>query len=223
MSVLIGVFDSGCGGRSVLTSCKELLPNHKFLYYADIAYAPYGNKNDAYIKDRVFTISQMLIDKGVKAIVVACNTATGVGIKMLRKKFKIPFVGLEPAIKPAVATCGKNKIILLCTPATTRQENFKALLAKYGTPNVEIAPQKDLACLIEKNFNNLQAIKTDIHKMLEPYKDARGIILGCTHYVFIKEMIADFFYPKSVQIFDGNLGAARRLQQLLYESGLITL
>lgn len=217
MGSLIGIFDSGIGGRSVLTSCKELLPNEKFLYYADTEYAPYGDKSDEYIAKRVFEISNMLIEKGAKAIVVACNTATNVGIKLLRQHFKIPFVGLEPAIKPAVKAIKEGRIILLCTPATARQEKFRELLAKHGTANIEVAPQKNLACLIESNFDNLEMIRDGVYKMLESYKDAEGIILGCTHYIFIKNIITDFYGSKKITIFDGNAGAAQRLQQLLRE------
>ena len=223
-SNLIGVFDSGVGGLSVLESCRAVLPDEQFLYFADKEFSPYGDKSDDFIKERVFYISENFIKRGVKAIVVACNTATNVGIKMLREKFKIPFVGLEPAIKPAVVECGNKKIILLCTPATARQTKFTELLKKHDTGNIHIVATSGLACLIEKNFNNLDDIANKVYDILLPHSDASGIILGCTHYVHIKPMIQNFYQKlasnSGVKIFDGNEGAARRLKELLYTNKL---
>jgi len=211
----VGVFDSGKGGLTVLTSCKTLLPDEKFLYFADTANAPYGNKSDEYIKDRVFAISQMFVDRGAKAIVVACNTATNVGIKELRQHFKIPFVGLEPAIKPAIEQCASGKIILLCTKATARQDKLKDLLARHSSGNIEVVALETLATLIENNFRNLESIRGDVYSILSKHQDVCGVILGCTHYIHIKNIITDFYSNNNVKVFDGNDGAARRLKQLL--------
>lgn len=208
----IGIFDSGIGGLSVLNACKAILPNENYIYIADSQYAPYGDKCDNYIKERVFTLSECLIAKGVKAIVVACNTATNVGIKMLRERYQIPFVGLEPAIKPARGVEGKK--ILLCTPATARQEKFLQLVEKYGTRDLVISPQPNLACIIEKNYPNLELAKEEIFCTLNQCHDAKAIILGCTHYVFVKDILSEYF-NNQILIFDGNEGAARRLKQLL--------
>ena len=212
----IGVFDSGIGGLSVLQVCKAVLPNEKFIYYADTPHAPYGNKSNDYIKQRVFAISEMFIKNGAKAIVVACNTATNVGIKMLRERYKIPFVGLEPAIKPASATEGR--VLLLCTNATANQEKFKELVKKYGNSNLVILPQNNLAAIIEKNYPNVETVKQEIKNILAPQKRVKAIILGCTHYVLVEHCFKEIFSEiagSDIIIFNGNLGAANRLKSLL--------
>jgi len=208
----IGIFDSGIGGLSVLESCRAILPYENFIYLADNGFAPYGDKCDDYIRERVFCLSECLIARGVKAIVVACNTATNVGIKMLRERYKIPFVGLEPAIKPARVVDGKT--VLLCTPATARQEKFLQLVERYGTEHLIIAPQPNLATIIENCYPNIDLARCEIYKTLNPYADAKAIILGCTHYVLVKDIILDFYNHKN-PIFDGNEGASKRLKELL--------
>jgi len=254
----IGIFDSGAGGLSVLSSCRALLPYEDFIYLSDASHAPYGNKTDGEIAERVFACCERLMNLNCKAIVVACNTATGVGIKMLRQRYARPFVGLEPAMKPAVKAGIAGEIVILCTEATARQEKFLALLkqcvsgqlsvvswiaAPMGrnviktipspeprTPNpgfpptITVAPQKKLAALIEIRIDNLESIRPQVYEILTPYKDAAAVILGCTHYVFIREMIADFYrlQDRKIPIFDGNAGAARRLKGLLKKGQLLT-
>ena len=124
----IGIFDSGAGGLSVLNACRAVLPREDFIYLADIAGAPYGNKTDEEIAARVLACCERLLELNCKAIVVACNTATNVGIKMLRSRYARPFVGLEPAVKPAANAGLAGETVLLCTEATARQEKFNALL-----------------------------------------------------------------------------------------------
>jgi len=214
----IGIFDSGVGGLSVLRECEKFLPHESFVYLCDKEYFPYGDKSDEFIKKRVFALSEKLLNEyGCKAIVVACNTATNVGIRMLRKKYNVPFVGLEPAIKPALETIPSEKVLLLATPVTIRQKKFKELLNRFDTKNLILSPQKDLAALIENNFNNLEKIYPHIKKVLSPHLDMKGIVLGCTHYVFAKDFIKRFYFENSreIRIFDGNEGAARRLKNLL--------
>jgi len=239
----VGIFDSGVGGLSVLAECKRLLPHENFVYLMDKENFPYGSKSDEFIEKRVFALSEKLLNEhSCKAIVVACNTATNVGIQMLRKKYNIPFVGLEPAIKPALETIKDGKVVLLTTPVTIRQKKFQDLLSRFDSKNLIILPQRDLASLIEDNINTSgtlssvldfkisskrqtpaiffdypEKIYPHIEKILTPYADAKGVVLGCTHYVFINELIERFFLErgKTVQIFDGNIGAAKRLKSLL--------
>jgi len=214
----IGIFDSGTGGLSVLRECKRLLPNENFVYLCDREFFPYGNKSNSFIKKRVFALSERLLTEyDCKAIVVACNTATNVGIQMLREKYSTPFVGLEPAIKPALEEIPKEKVVLLTTPVTMRQEKFKNLLSKFDISNLVILPQKDLASQIEDNIDDVDKVYPQIEEILTPHSDAKGIVLGCTHYVFAKPLIEKFFenLSKQIKIFDGNEGAARRLKDLL--------
>jgi len=222
----IGIFDSGVGGLSVLDACRVVLPSENFLYYADFEFAPYGDKSDEYIKNRVFAICEMLINRGVKAIVIACNTATNVGIKMLREKYSLPIVGLEPAIKPAIEKYKDKKIVLLCTEATARQQKLKDLIEKYDGKSVVVCPQKELASLIENNFCSLEKVSDYIENSLSHHLDASAIVLGCTHYVFVKDIIEKFFESQNLQvlpeIFDGNLGATNRLHSLLKTYNLLS-
>jgi len=224
----IGVFDSGAGGLSVLLACRALLPSEDFIYLADTKNAPYGNKKDAEILARVNVCCERLISLNCKAIVVACNTATGVGIKTLRERYARPFVGLEPAIKPAIEAGIAGEIVLLCTEATARQEKLLKLLSQFQirhpSSTVTVAPQKNLAALIESHFADLESIRPQVHDILQTHKTAVAVVLGCTHYVFIREMIADFFRLHGCEnpIFDGNAGAARRLKSLLKQGGLLT-
>lgn len=217
----IGFFDSGIGGISVMQECRKLLPNENFIYFADSKNAPYGNKTSKEILDRVTTCSEILLEQGCKAIVIACNTATNVGVKLLREKYLCPFVGIEPAIKPAVKEHKGGKILLLCTNATSKQEKFVELLSKYNNGDVIVAPQCDLAMDIEKNIENLSKIKSRVFSILDDYRNVSSVILGCTHYYFIKDFLNEY-YNNEVTIFDGNLGAAKRLKTLLQTQDLMT-
>ena len=231
----VGIFDSGAGGLTVLSACRALLPYEDFIYLADVVHAPYGNKANVEIAERVFSCSERLIALNCKAIVVACNTATGVGIKMLRERYARPFVGVEPAIKPAAEAGIRGDIVVLCTEAAARQEKLKALLIRCAEgyngrigedkkPSVTVAPQARLATLIEAHVDDLESIRPALYEILSPHASAAALVLGCTHYVFLKDMIADFYRERErkIQIFDGNHGAARRLKYLLKQGGMLT-
>ena len=208
----------------MLLEGKKLLPHEDFVYLADIKNAPYGNKTDAEISARVFDCSERLLKIGCKAIVIACNTATNVGIKMLRERYNCPFVGLEPALKPAMRATIEGTVVLLCTEATARQEKFLTLCRKFGKENLLVAPQKDLAALVEHNLCVLEKIRRPVYEILMPIKAARAIVLGCTHYIFLKDIITDFYRAQgqTIRFFDGNTGAINRLKSLLVQGGLLT-
>ncbi|MCL2062507.1 MAG: aspartate/glutamate racemase family protein [Firmicutes bacterium] len=224
----IGIFDSGAGGLTTLSACRRILPFENFIYLSDQEFAPYGNKSDSQIAERVFACSQRLLDLGCKAVVVACNTATNVGIKLLRTHFARPFVGLEPAVKPAceyAQQLDRPQIVLFCTQATARQEKFLALYQKYcAYPSAVVSPQKDLARLIENHLLCPEKIRGEVYKILTPYKNADIIILGCTHYILIQHLFQDFYLSQGrpVRVFHGNLGAANRLKYLLTQDSMLT-
>jgi len=233
------VIDSGVGGISTLCCIKAVLPCEEYIYFADKRFMPYGDKSENVIKERVVAICKHFFSKEkIKAVVVACNTATACGIEYLRKLNKhIIFIGVEPAIKPAIKELKQGNILVLVTPNTARQQRFLDLIKLCGQqsaadtmrdfmlksdcrPQIIITPMPRLAPLIEDNILSLHKITQKIHQMLAPYKrrNIESIVLGCTHYCFIKNTVAEFL---SAKIYDGNIGAAMRLYDLLKSQNLI--
>ena len=217
----IGVFDSGVGGISTLHACMDALKNESFVYLADRSGMPYGNKSHGEIASRVDACVETLLAEKVKAIVVACNTATNVGIKMLREKYRIPFVGVEPAVKPAVEACKHGNILVLLTVATAAQSKFQELVSRWDNGRLIIAPQHDLAEQVENRIDDISALRCEVHKILSRYRRVEGVVLGCTHYVFLRPLI-DEFYGGRIKIFDSGVGAAKRLGFLIKENALET-
>ncbi|MDD5731732.1 MAG: glutamate racemase [Patescibacteria group bacterium] len=220
----IGIFDSGIGGLSVLEEARKLLPHEDFIYFSDSANFPYGDKKTNELKKIIIKNIKTLVDAGCKAIVIACNTATSVAITDLRKKFSIPIIGMEPAIKPALE--GRHeKILVLATPLTLKLEKFNQLRSKLDKEDeLIILPAKGLAGLIEKNVLN-GSDKKEIKKYLEKLfskinkKEISTVVLGCTHYVFIKDLVQKLFSGKKV--IDGNLGTVQHLKKVLKEKNLL--
>lgn len=222
----IGVIDSGCGGISTLCALRNVLPYEDYVYVADKSHAPYGDKSDAFIKQRVSDICAFLrAEEGVGAVVIACNTATSAGIEGLRESGgDVIYVGVEPSIKPAIEELKRGKILILLTPATARQQKFLRLVSSFDfdKERLIIAPMAGLASLIESHVNNnLCGIKPALEHVLRPYKSEQieSIVLGCTHYCLISHYISDFFKAK---IYDGNVGTALRLHGVLKQNGMIS-
>lgn len=205
----------------MLDACKKLMPFESFVYVADSSHAPYGNKTDEQILERANACVHTLLNAGAKAIVAACNTATNVGIAGMRQSYTVPFVGLEPALKPASEVCGDEQVLLLCTQATANQPKFIELTTKYGGKNLCVLPQKNLAQQVENNQNNLEVLQPIIAKIFEPYPNAAAVVLGCTHYIYLRSMIQKQ-YARDIKIFDGNHGAAKQLQKKLIDNNLQT-
>lgn len=215
----IGIFDSGMGGISVLKEATKMLPKESFIYYGDGKNIPYGTKSIQELIELSDTICDYLIQKHhVKAIVIACNTATSAAVTYLREKYDIPIIGMEPAIKPAVTTCYGGKIGVLGTPVTLREEKFQNLASLYNknTTIVEL-PAPNLVHLVERGIVDGDEAKVEILKSLNGYeKDLDAIVLGCTHFVFLKKYM-QLILGKHIQIFDGNKGTIRNLEQILKE------
>lgn len=205
-------FDSGIGGLTVLSACRKATPNIPFYYYGDNLNAPYGNKPLAEIKRLVFNAFKQAETLSPVCAVVACNTATAVCSEELRQKYSFPIIGVEPAIFPAVKST-KN-VGVLSTKATYESVRFSRLLnhARALYPTAKITPFAccNLAGEIEKNVLNLEY---DYTPLLPPI-NADAIVLGCTHYVYIKEQIRRFY---SAPVFDGNEGVASRLKSIILD------
>ena len=220
----IAVFDSGVGGISVLKHIHALLPNEQLLYVADSKYAPYGNKTAAEIQARCFEIAEFLIAKEAKALVVACNTATAAAIDSLREKYSVPIIGMEPAVKPA-AEASRNGIIgVLATTGTLKSAQFAGLLESYGR-NVKVVTQACVGLVecIERGELDALATKALIQQYTSPLlaEGADTIVLGCTHYPFVKDVIREIV-GANISIIDTGFAVAKQLKRQLEEKGLLT-
>lgn len=196
----IGVLDSGIGGASILKKVFRSLPNEKFIYFADNKNMPYGNKSKIAVFKIIRNNVQFLIKKyNIKMLIIACNTASSVSLLKLRKIFKIPIIGIEPAIKPAIE-CGYKKILILATNRTlksnrTIKSSIKSVKIKNKSLNknnkiiIKKKAIKNLAFQIDKNCNNLNNIQDLLDKNFKKYKNFDALIIGCTHFNFIKKQI----------------------------------
>lgn len=210
----IGFFDSGLGGISVLKESVKLMPNENYIYYGDSANAPYGIKTAENVKALTDIAVEKLINIGVKAIVIACNTATSAGIDFLRNKYlNIPIIGVEPALKPAVERFPHGRIIIMATDMTLKEEKFRTLWSNYGK-DAEIIPLpcKGLMEYVEKGITEGDELEKYLQEKFSVllHSPIDAIVLGCTHYPFVKNAIQKIV-GKSVMIIDGGQGTARQL------------
>ena len=220
----MGVFDSGVGGLTVLSSLKSMLPQEQFLYVSDDANAPYGKKSKEEITERCFEVVDFLISKGCKLIVVACNTATTNAIEVLRAKYDIPFIGIEPAIKPA-SLKSKTKVIgVLATRGTLSSQLF-AQTSDNFTQNVRVIEQigDGLVESIEKgeleNSKLIDLLSSYVKPMLDQNIDI--LVLGCTHYSFLIPLLKTIL-PKKIQIVDSADAVAKQTRRVLNKEHLLS-
>ena len=186
---MIGIFDSGIGGLSVLAAIAQALPDADLVYFADTAHVPYGEKDDAYIRDRVLSIGRQLVDLGCTVIVVACNTATALAVAALREMLpNMPIVGIEPGVKPAVAASKSGRIAVLTTTATARSERLARLIRQHADKvQVDLLPCPGWATKVETlqldDPGFAAAARAHLAQTLAAGTDQ--IVLGCTHYAFL--------------------------------------
>lgn len=213
----IGVFDSGVGGLSVLRAIRAELPLEDLLYVADSGYAPYGDRDADFIADRATTITELLLDAGVKAIVVACNTATVVAIEKLRAWCPVPVVAMEPAIKPAAQTTQSGVVGVLATSRTLASPSVARLCAAYGKDiEILLQPCPGLVEQVEKAQLHSEATRELLVRYLSPLLRAGAdtIVLGCTHYPFLAPLIREIVGP-DVAIIDPATAVAKELARRL--------
>ena len=216
----IGIFDSGVGGVSVLRDVMRRLPRERFVYYGDNLNAPYGTKSESEIRALAMRVAEVLMAEDVKALVVACNTATSAAVATLRETLSIPVVGMEPALKPASFLWKGGKILVLATPATLKQHKFQLLNEKYGE-HALIRPCAGLMEFVENGDLSGEPVRAYLRDMLSDYEGVQldAVVLGCTHYVFLKRVLSELL--PNVPLVDGNDGTARRLTDLLEKGGLL--
>lgn len=216
----IGVFDSGVGGISVLREAIARLPNERFLFYGDTLNAPYGTKDREQVLELSRHVVETLLQRGVKAIVIACNTATSAAAASLRQQYDFPIIGMEPALKPASLLHKDGVVLSLATPGTISGEKYAHLFSLYGEGVISL-PCPGLMEFAERGEMQGPALQTYLHTLFGPYQDRKveAIVLGCTHYVFLKQAIGAFF--PGVPLIDGNEGTVRQLIRRLEAENLL--
>lgn len=219
----IGVFDSGVGGLSVLRELRALLPAEHFLYYADSAHCPYGGKPAAAIQTRAVAITEELLAAGAKLIVVACNTATIAAVEHLRANYPLPFVGMEPAVKPACALTRSGVVGVLATGAALGGEKFHQLVAQHAAGvRVITQPCPGLVECVEAGDLDGPRAEALVARYVEPLRAAGAdvLVLGCTHYPFLRPLIQRLA-GVPVQLLDTGAAVARQTRRLLEREGLL--
>ncbi len=216
----VGIFDSGIGGLTVLHACRQFLPEVAFYYLGDNGNAPYGRRPEreiaALTRNALFEFEAL----GTDAVVLACNTATAVCAESLRRAFGFPIVGMEPAVRPAAS--GHKSVLVLCTPKTAGSERLCALISRFPRCRITVCPLPKLAAAVENSLTRGEPLTLSDHlppAYFDPSTrdpDYDGVVLGCTHYIYFREEIGQFY---NVPVYDGNLGTAKRLADLLSAGG----
>jgi glutamate racemase len=220
----IGVFDSGIGGLTIAQCIKQQLPLENLIYFADNKFAPYGEQSTQVIIDRVNHIADYFIEQQVKAIVIACNTATVVAIDQLRQRISIPVIGVEPAIKPAAFASKTKKVGILVTQATANNQRFLALIAQHShNADVYIQPCPGLVEQIEAGQINSVKTQQLLAEFLLPLltKGIDKLVLGCTHYPMLEQQIKQLVGDK-VTLIDTAFPVAKQLHNQLEKFNLLS-
>ncbi|NTV51973.1 MAG: glutamate racemase [Candidatus Firestonebacteria bacterium] len=219
----IGMLDSGLGGLTVLKTAVRLLPFEDFNYLADFKHSPFGGRSKTELLGLLDDAVEKLLAQGIKALVLASNTATSAAAEVLRARLPIPVLGLEPALKPAVLAVPEGVILVLATELTLREEKFNRLYESFrARGGIVLKSCPGLVELIDSGQAGTPAIDAYLRSLfadLEP-SAVRAVVLGCTHYVFVREAIMRHFGPE-VLCWDGNEGVVRQLTRVLEENNLL--
>ena len=218
----IGVFDSGLGGLSVVREVRRDLPHERIEYFGDSANAPYGTRPPEEVRRLAFAIVDRFVARGVKAVVIACNTATSAAVNELRAAYDIPIIGMEPALKVACDRGGgtSQRVIVAATPLTLREHKFAALMNRFDRDNVILRqPCPDLVEIVEGGrLGDHDLVMRTLHRYFDGYdlSTVDSVVLGCTHFVFFRRHFRELLDPRTA-IIDGNEGTARHLGEVLAE------
>ena len=225
---MIGIFDSGVGGLSVFREIRKVLPDEQYVYFSDNAHCPYGEKTREYIIDRARSITETLLSKGADVIVVACNTATAAAIADLRERYYVPFIGMEPAVKPAASSTKTGVVGVLATAGTLKADKYLTTRGKYAEEVrfVEHVGEGFVELVENGNTRGAEAERV-VGKSLIPLLEAGAdtIVLGCTHYPFLSDTIlkvaSDHFPAQVISMIDPAPAVARHLLDVMTTEGLI--
>lgn len=219
----VGIFDSGIGGLSVLRQIRETLPRENIIYIADSRHMPYGDKPGAYVEQRSIELTRFLLTQAAKAVVVACNTATAAAIATLRTMFAIPFVGVEPGVKPALSLTRSGVVGVLATEETLKSRKFETLVNRFNGAYRFVTQ----ACPgLVQQVERLELTGPATRELLQRYvsavleKGADTIVLGCTHYPFVAPLIEEIAGPH-VPVVDTGGAVAKEVNRRLSETGLL--
>ncbi len=218
----IGFLDSGFGGITVLSEAIKQLPNENYIYYADIEHVPYGTKTKEQVRTYIFEAVEFLVEQGIKALVVACNTATSIAVRDLRSMYNFPIVGMEPAVKPAVQNGNGKRVLVLATPLTLREEKFHNLVQRVDTEHiVDYLAFPELVELAEHMVFDYDKVIPVIKEKLSAFdiSNYKTFVLGCTHFPIYKKAFKEVL-PKNIDIIDGSVGTIKYLNHLLEEKGI---
>ena len=213
----IAFFDSGIGGLSVMHHAMKILPDEEFIFFADEDHVPYGTKPPDLVMKYVDEAFQFLLTLNVKAIVVACNTATSVAVKEMRKRYDLPIIGMEPAIKRAIDLYGDQRVLVTATPVTVKGEKIHSLIDKLGKRDIiDLLALPHLVDFAERQEFNSEAVKNYLSEKFAPYNlnEYSSLILGCTHFNYFKDTMRQLL-PENVHFVDGNEGTLKELMRRL--------
>lgn len=220
----LGFFDSGVGGLSVMKEALKIMPNENYIYFGDSINAPYGTRTVKEVRDLTFKAVEYLLSRDVKGIAVACNTATSAAVAELRRVYpNLPLVGIEPAIKPAVELNVEGDRLIMATPRTLAEKKFHNLVVKYkDKANIVPVPCAGLMEFIENGVFEGEELHRYLRDRLEGFdlNNVGAIVLGCTHYPFIKNELVKIV-GNNIQILDGGYGTAKELKRRLEEQNLL--
>lgn len=221
----IGFMDSGLGGLSVLREAVRIMPAEDFIYFGDSLNAPYGTKEQQVIRDLTFAVVDNLLKQGIKGLAVACNTATSAAVRLLRGMYpELPIVGIEPAVKPAVMSSHGGRILVMATPMTIAQEKYHDLLRQYEEQaEIVSVPCGGLMEFVEQGEMDGEQLDAYFEEHLTPYltDDTETIVLGCTHYPFLRPHLKKFLGERPIRLIDGSLGTSMELKRRLKVKGLL--
>lgn len=217
----IGIFDSGIGGMTLLHQAMITLPQENFIFYADTDHVPYGTKTKEQVIGFVDEVMQFMIAHDCKAVVIACNTATSVAAGIMRGKYEIPIIGIEPAVKPAVEQSAGKRVMVVATPLTIQEEKLKNLVEKVDDAHlVDLLALPRLVPFAEKGEFDTPQVEEYLRERLAPFalEDYGELVLGCTHFNYFKNSFRKLL-PSDVRMIDGSAGTVNQLKRVLEGNG----
>lgn len=220
----IGIFDSGIGGMCILHQAMVTLPNENYIFYADSDHVPYGMKSKDQVIEYVDEIIRFMIGRRCDAVVIACNTATSVAAQLMRERYQIPIIGIEPAVKPAVESCNGRRVLVVATPLTVHESKLINLVKRVDSLHlVDLLALPGLVRFAEMREFVSDRVTEYLREQLSAYdlEEYSELVLGCTHFNYFKDTLRNIL-PPHIMIIDGNEGTINRLKNVLGEKSRIS-